>query len=154
MLTFFLSFLKTHTLFWIPCRFGYICTKCVRAYRVMEIMMAAREFASVDEYVSSLSRSEFGVTLGLFAHFPWPRVGTKGAGGCNKKRTQCKWERESCAATRFAAQCWPEPAHAAVLNCTDNRLLHIRPSHQLLHDFRHTLLHWAEEWVWIEANTS
>ncbi|KAF6733804.1 hypothetical protein FQA47_013703 [Oryzias melastigma] len=33
-------------------------------------------------------------------------------------------------------------------------LLYIRPSHQPPHDFRHTLLHWAEERVWIQASTS
>lgn len=42
----------------------------------MEIMIAARELASVDEIVSSLSWREFEVTLGPFAHF-----GTKDARG-------------------------------------------------------------------------
>lgn len=39
-------------------------------------MIAARELASVDEIVSSLSWREFEVTLGPFAHF-----GTKDARG-------------------------------------------------------------------------
>lgn len=37
--------------------------------------------------------------------------------------------------------------HAAVLDRADNALLRARPSQQLLYLFRHTRLHWADEWV-------
>lgn len=151
MLTFFLSFLN-HMPFWIPRLFGYICTKRVCSWGNGD------NDGSKGVSISGLNCSFFimeqvRANLGPFSAFPWPGIGTKGATGCNRKERNVVGAQRS-AATLFTTQCQPEHALTAVLNLTDNRLLHIRPSQQLLHDSRHTLLHWAEEWVWIEASTS
>lgn len=60
----------------------------------------------------------------------------------------------SSAANLFTTQCQPEHAQTAVWSCTDNTLIHTRPSQQPMQQSRHTRLHWAGEWVRIEASAS
>lgn len=61
---------------------------------------------------------------------------------------------QSSAANLFTTQCRPEHAQTAVWSCTDNTLIHTRSSQQPMQQSRHTRLHWAGEWVRIEASAS
>lgn len=122
MLTFFPLFFKPHAfsfLFLIPRLFGYICTKCVRSQGNGD--NDGSEGVSVSGRVRFLFIVERAWShLGPFSHF-----GHRGCQRLYQEENAVKWERKSCAATRFTTLRWPEHAHTAVLNCTDNRLLHI-----------------------------